>query len=502
MTPDHAAQLAALPALEQRRLIGSRQLSPVDLLQAHIAQMQAYNPAVNALCATDFDRALTAARQAEDQVMRGGPLPLLHGLPVGVKDLDETAGLLTTYGNIGFTRHVPTHDCVLVQRLRQAGALIAAKTNTPDMGAGANTRNAVWGATGNPFDPSRNAGGSSGGSAVALSLDMLPLCTGSDVGGSLRIPAALCGIVGYRPSPGVVASDSRALGFNPLPVLGPMARSVGDLALMLAAIAGPHPADPLSHPLDTRPLQPLAPADLSRLRVGFTEDFGCCLVDEDIRAGFRARVAAIAPLFAACEPLDIAVGDADQAFDVLRAEGFLAAHDHTLRRAPESLGPNVRANLQLASRFTLADRAQAHAIQTRLQRAFAQAGERYDLILSPVTPVSPFPWTTLYAEQVQGQPTRHYYHWLALTYVVTLSTHPALSLPCGADAAGFPFGLQLVGRHHGDVALLQAALALEAATAGQPGLGRVRPDRSRLLQPQPALRSLITHPAVMPALMG
>jgi Asp-tRNA(Asn)/Glu-tRNA(Gln) amidotransferase A subunit family amidase len=494
MTPTAAAEIAALPALLQRELIGRRQLSPVELLQAHQAQIAAFDPAVNAICATDPDAALASARAAEAAVMRGDALPLLHGLPVGVKDLEETAGLLTTYGNTAFRDHVPSRDCVLVQRLRAAGAVIAAKTNTPDMGAGANTRNAVWGATGNPFDPTRNAGGSSGGSAVALALDMLPLCTGSDLGGSLRIPAALCGIVGYRPSPGVVASDNRPLAFNPLPVLGPMARSVGDLALMLAAIAGAHPADPLSGPFDTRPLQPLAPADLSRLRVGFTEDFGCCLVDEDIRATFRARIAAIAPLFAACEPVGLDVGDADGAFDVLRAEGFLAAHADTLRRAPESLGPNVRANLELASRFTLADRAQAHATQSRLQRAFARAGERFDLILAPVTPVSPFPWTTLYAEAVQGQPTRNYYHWLALTYVVTLATHPALSLPCDADAQGFPFGLQLIGRARGDVALLQAALALEAATAGQPGLGRVRPDRSRLQQPQPALRAIATHP--------
>lgn len=506
MNAAESASLVGLSARELRRLIGTRQLSPVELLRACIARIEAINPAVNALCETDFERALIQARVAEAAVMKGETLPLLHGLPVGVKDLEDTAGLRTTYGNIGHRQHVPQADCVLVQRLRAAGALIAAKTNTPDMGAGANTRNPVWGATGNPFDPSRNAGGSSGGSAVALACDLLPLASGSDLGGSLRIPAGYCGVVGLRPSPGVVANGDRLLGFSPLPVLGPMARSVADLALMLAAIAGPHADDPLSVPFDRAALHPLRPADLSTLRVGFSEDFGGCLVDEDIRRTFRARIAAIAPLFACCEPLGVDLvnrldgcdgerSSADFAFDVLRAEGFLAAHAGTDRR---TLGPNIAANLALAEGFTLADRAQAQQLQTRLQRRLADAmrAERggFDLVIAPVTGVSPFPWTTLYAESVQCRATRNYYHWLGLTYVVTLSTHPALSLPCGVDEQGLPFGLQLIGRAQGDAALLSAALALELATADQASLGRVRPDLARLHTPRPELRSIVTHP--------
>ena len=498
--------LVSLSAIEQRRLIGAKQISPVELLQACITRIEAVNPAVNALCQTDFDRALAQARVAEAAVMRGEALPLLHGLPVGVKDLEDSAGLRTTYGNTAHRNHVPQADCVLVQRLRAAGALIAAKTNTPDMGAGANTRNAVWGATGNPFDPTRNAGGSSGGSAVALACDMLPLASGSDLGGSLRIPAGYCGVVGLRPSTGVVASGDRLLGFSPLSVLGPMARSVADLALMLAAIAGPHPADPLSAPFDASGLPALRPADLSQLRVGFSEDFGGCLVDEDIRRSFRARIAAIAPMFASCEPLGVNLvhgldggqgerSSADFAFDVLRAEGFLAAHAGTDRAA---LSANLAANLALAEQFSLADHARAHQLQTRLQRRLADAMRAdhggFDLVISPVTGVSPFAWTTLYAESVQGLPTRNYYHWVGLTYLVSLSTHPALSLPCGVDEQGLPFGLQLIGRARGDAALLAAALALESATAAQPGLGRVRPDLALLRTPRPELRSIVTHP--------
>jgi Asp-tRNA(Asn)/Glu-tRNA(Gln) amidotransferase A subunit family amidase len=485
------ASICELSALEQRRLIGARQLSPVELMQACIQRIQAFNPAVNAIAATDFERALDAARAAEQAVMQGRPLGPLHGLPLGVKDLQDTAGLLSTYGNVGRRGHIPARDNGLVARLKAAGAIVTAKTNVPDMGAGANTRNAVWGATGNPFDPSLNAGGSSGGSAVALALDMLPLATGSDTGGSLRIPAALCGVVGLRPSPGLVANDMRPLGWSVLPVLGPMGRDIADTRLLLSACQGLDAQDPLSY---EAPAPQPRPLDLATLRIATTEDFGVCLVDPEIRRVFRRRIEALRPWVACCEPLDLRLDGADQAFDVLRAEGFVATFSETYRRAPETLGPNVRANVEMAARITLADRAEAHLSQTRIARTMAALFERYDLVLSPVTPVSPFPWTTLYAEQIDGQATRNYYHWLALTYVVTLATNPALSLPCGRDDRGLPFGLQLIGRLRGDAALLDAAQALEGVCAADAGLARPRPALGPLQAPQPALKSIVTHP--------
>ncbi|NRF67126.1 amidase [Aquincola sp. S2] len=485
-----ASTPATLPASTQRRLIGAKQLSPVELLDDCIARITTFEPAVNALCATDFDRARAAARAAEAAVMRGEPLGALHGLPVGIKDLEDTAGLRTTYGNIAFRNHVPTADCLLVQRLKAAGAIVLAKTNTPDSGAGANTRNAVWGATGNPFDPTLNAGGSSGGSAAALALDYLPLATGSDLGGSLRTPAALCGIVGFRPSLGVVPSERRALGFGTLWATGPMARSVGDLELMLRAISGFDARDPWSGAR----FEPLPLPDLSRLSIGFSEDFGACAVDDDIRRVFRHRLAAIAPRVGRLEAVDFPYGDADRAFDVLRAEGFLADQLPAWRERPESLSPNVRANLELAAGFTLADRAAAGAEQARLQRALAALLERHDLIVAPVTPLSPFPWTQWFADTVQGRPQRNYYHWLALTYVITLTSHPALALPCGRDERGLPFGLQLIGRLHGDAPLLAAARAFEAAFAADPVLARPRPDLAALRTPRPELKSIVTDP--------
>ncbi|KOQ21853.1 amidase, partial [Achromobacter xylosoxidans] len=216
--------LVSLSAVELRRLIGARQLSPVELLEACIARIEAVNPYINAVTATAFDRARIEARAAEQAVMAGDTLGLLHGLPLGVKDLEPTAGLLTTYGSPIYRDHVPAEDVTLVARLRRAGAIVAAKTNVPEMGAGANSRNTVWGATGNPFNPNLNAGGSSGGSAAALASDLFPLCTGSDTGGSLRIPAAKCGVVGFRPSPGVVPSVRKPLGWTPISVVGPMGR--------------------------------------------------------------------------------------------------------------------------------------------------------------------------------------------------------------------------------------------------------------------------------------
>jgi amidase len=481
-------------AAELRRLIGARKLSPVELLDACIARIERYNPAVNAIAATDFERARAAARAAEAAVMRGDALGALHGLPLGVKDLQDTAGLLTTYGNIGLRGNVPAADNTLVARLRAAGAIVTAKTNVPDMGAGANSRNPVWGATGNPFDPRLNAGGSSGGSAAALACDLLPLCTGSDTGGSLRIPAALCGIVGLRPSPGLVANDARALGWSVISVLGPMGRSVEDTAMLLAASVGVDTRDPLSHAADAGAYWPLRAADLSPLRVGYTEDFGQCIVDPAIRRVFRRKLESIRPLVTSCEPVQLELGDADRTFDVLRAEAFLAAYADTYEHARETLGPNVLANVEMAASISLADRARAHLQQTRIAREFARAFEQYDVVLAPTTPLSPFPWTQLYAQQIDGQAMRNYYHWLALTYVVTLATNPALALPCGRDEQGMPFGLQVIGRLRRDDELLRAALALEQALATDAQTARPSPDFSTLEEPRPELRSIVTHP--------
>ena len=483
-------------AVELRALIRSKELSPVELMDACIARIEALNPHINAVTATDFERARATAKQAEAQVMQQAELPLLHGLPMGVKDLQETAGLLTTYGNVGLRGNVPKADNSYVAKLKQAGAIVTAKTNVPDMGAGANSRNPVWGATGNPFNPALNAGGSSGGSAAALAVDMFPICTGSDTGGSLRIPSALCGIVGLRPSPGAVANDTRALGWSAISVLGPMARSVDDAALMMAASLGADPMDPLSYDLSPGPFWPLPDVDVSQLRIGYTEDFDLCHVDPGIREEFRKRINAIKPLVKRCEPVSFEVAHAHRTFDVLRAESFFAAFGDPVKNPPDTLGPNVRANLAIAEQISLGDRAMAHLAQTQLMRQFAKKFQDFDLIIAPNTPLSPFPWTELYAKEVAGHAMNNYYHWLELTYVVTLATNPALALPCGVDLNGMPFGLQLIGELRQDAKLLAMSHALEMALASNKATARPKPDQDRLRQSSVNLKDIVTHPPI------
>lgn len=492
---NHAALVAhAAPTL--RAMIANKDISPVELLEACIERIEAINPAVNAVTATCFPEARAAAKEAERKVLRGEPLGLLHGLPLGVKDLEDTAGLLTTYGSPPKRAHIPTRDVVLVERLRAAGAILVGKTNVPELGAGANTRNPVWGATGNPFDPERNAGGSSGGSAAALACDMLPICTGSDTGGSLRIPASICGVVGMRPTPGLVPNSRRLLGWTPISVVGPMGRTVKEACLQLAATAGLSSGDPLSFPTDPLRFLNLPDIDLSTLRVGWTEDFDTCDVDENIRATFRARIAAIAPSVKTCEAVRFDLADAHRCFDVLRAESFVAGLRDTYLKDPMLLGENTRANYEMGAAMSLADSAWAQAEQTRIFRRFQTTFAQYDIILSPTTPISPMPWRSLYAASIAGREQENYYRWLALTYVVTLATHPAVSLPCGVDDQGMPFGLQIVGPFHGDERTLAIAHALEEAFARSPALQRPRPDLATLAVARPDLKSIVTAPPV------
>lgn len=486
--------LTQLSSVELRRRIGSKEISPVELLEACITRIGEINPAINAVTATCFTRARAEAKAAEADVLRGAPLGLLHGLPTGVKDLEDTAGLLSTYGSPLYRNHIPERDGAMVARIRKAGAIVVGKTNTPEFGAGANSRNVVWGATGNPFDPLLNAGGSSGGSAAALATDLLPVCTGSDTGGSLRIPAAICGVVGFRPSPGMVAAERRPFGWTPISVVGPMGRTVADACLLLAAQAGMDDCDPLTYPVDAAALAVPMPVDLGTLRVAYTEDFNVCPVGQDIRAVFRGKIASMHHLFRNCDPITFDLGEADRCFDVIRAVGYVGRYrdDYVNNRA--SLGPNIIANYELGATMTLADFAWAHMEQTRLFRRFQETFRDYDLVLAPTTPVSPFPWSQLYLAELDGRTLNNYYHWLALTYVTTLATNPAISMPCGADHKHMPFGLQVVGAFRADRQLLGAAHAMEQAFNSIAALRRPLPDTSKLLQATPELKSIVTHP--------
>ncbi|WP_395065131.1 amidase [Paraburkholderia silvatlantica] len=494
-------ELTRHSAVALRALLQAREICAVELLDACIERIETFNPYVNAITATSFERARIEARAADAALARGDAVGALHGLPVGIKDLEETEGILTTYGSPLYRANVPAHDNTLVRRLRAAGAIVVGKTNVPEMGAGANSFNPVWGATGNPFDPRLNAGGSSGGSAAALALDMVPLASGSDTGGSLRIPAAKCGVVGLRTSPGLVPSDRKPLGWTPIAVVGPMGRNVEDTWLQLAATAGQSGSDPLGYPFAMNPtMAGRAPAELSKLRVGYTEDFGVCEVDDDIRAVFRRKIDFLRHEVAVCEPVEVDFDGAHRCFDVLRAEAFVAGLQKAYETDPDLLGPNPRANYEMGIGMGLADCVRAHADQTHLFRRFQTLFHRYDVILSPTTPVSPFPWTQPYLKSVNGVALENYYRWLSLTYVVTLATNPALSLPCGVDHRGMPFGLQMIGAFRGDLALLDAALAFETFFESSDETRRPIPDAARLRASDVDLKSIVTHPPVLDAM--
>ncbi|MCO6418990.1 amidase [Siccirubricoccus sp. KC 17139] len=476
-----------LTALEARRLIGRKALSPVELLESCLSRTAATNPKLNAMVALDTDRARQAARQAEAAVMAGGPLGALHGLPVGIKDLEETEGLRTTYGSPIFADFVPEADCAMVARIRAAGGIVIGKTNTPEFGLGANTRNRVYGATGNPFDNTRSAAGSSGGSAAALAVGMAPLCSGSDTGGSLRNPAAFCGILGYRPSGGLVPSEKRAHGWSTLPVLGPMARNVSDACLLLSAMVSDDARDPLAYTLHARPVRgepalfhPPRGIDLGTLKLAFSEDLSEAPTEGIVRRAFQARVGAISRLFHSAEAAHPDCRGGDEAFEVLRAQIMLTAHGEKVRTRPQDCGPNVIANVEEGLRYSLADGARAAQLQARIYRDFQRFFERYDVLVTPAITISPRNWRELYPKEIDGQPTRSYFHWLALAYYVTLTGHPAVSLPMGVDEKGMPFGLQIVGPRGGDAFVLGVAAALEAALAGDAALSRPVPDLAKL----------------------
>ena len=473
-------ELCDLGAVELRRMIGAREISPVELLEACIARTEAVDPAVNAMVARDFERARKTAQGAERAVMAGAALGALHGLPVGVKDLNATEGLRTTQGSLLYQDHVPEADERMVAALRAAGGIVFGKTNTPEFGAGANTKNRVYGATGNPFDRTRTCGGSSGGSAVALATGMVPLATGSDLGGSLRTPAGFCGVVGIRPTPGTVPVEARPVGLSPLSVQGPMGRSVADAALLLSAQAAHDRRDPFSRALDPALLRDPGRVELSSLRVGVTEDLGVAAVDDGIRKVFRARMARIALLFGACETRDPDLGPAHEIFEILRAVLFVAAHKKRLEQHRDLLGPNVIDNVERGLRYSLAEVAWAQVEQAKTYRRFLVLMAEIDVLIAPACSVSPFPHAQLTVEKINGEVMDTYIRWLAIAYGVTLTTHPVVVLPCGRDASGMPFGIQVIGRMGEDARLIDIAHGLEAALAADAELARPLPDLDQL----------------------
>jgi Asp-tRNA(Asn)/Glu-tRNA(Gln) amidotransferase A subunit family amidase len=273
-----------------------------------------------------------------------------------------------------------------------------------------------------------------------------------------------------------------------------MGRTVGDTCLLMAAQAALDDCDPLSYPVDARTFAVPEPCDLGSLRVAYTEDFGVSPVDASIRRVFREKIAAMRHLFRSCDERAFDFGEVDRCFDVIRGQSYAARYRDAYEKDPNSLGPNVRANYEIAAGMSLADCAWAHMEQTQIFRRFQQTFRDVDVVLAPTTPVSPFPWSQLYLAEMDGKPLRNYYHWLSLTYVITLATNPAISIPCGADQKGMPFGLQAIGRFRADRALLRIANAMEQVFEAVPALKRPLPDLTKLTRSTPELKSIVTHP--------
>jgi len=469
-----------LSAVDARRYIGARKLSPVELLESCLQRISATNGSVNAMVAMCEDRAMAEARAAEAAVMRGEELGLLHGLPLGVKDLERTKGLRTTWGSELFRDHVPDEDAPQVARLRKAGAIVLGKTNTPEFGAGGHTTNRVYGPTGNPFDQALSAGGSSGGSAAALAARQVPLATGSDYGGSLRTPAAFCGVVGFRPSAGVVPYPDRIAGLMPWGVLGPMGRSLADAYLMLRAETGVDHSDYFSSD-DCRAFpDSLSPVDASRLRVAISPDLGCAPVARAIKDAFLAKMKRLATRFRLVEEKHPDFAGAQDIYDVFRAIVFQAQHSEKVEKTPQFVGPNVMEDVKRASRFTLADIAHAHVEQTKLTHRFRRFFDDFDVLIAPAAAVAPFDRTRLYVEEIDGRKMDVYTRWLSITNMPSMALAAAVALPAGRDADGLPFGIQLLGPKGSDAALLSVAATIEFLLNEDAELSRLMPDLAKL----------------------
>ncbi len=457
--------LTFTPATELRRLYRARKVSPLEVTEAVLARIDALNPALNAYVTVARESALQAARAATAALKRRAALPPLHGIPVSIKDLTETRGIRTTRGSRIHEHYVPDEDALIVQRLKVAGAIVVGKTNTPEFGAGGNTFNAVFGATRNPWNPALTCGGSSGGAAVALATGMGPLAQGSDLGGSLRTPAAFCGVVGFRTTPGLVPVYPRELAWDSLSVSGPMARTVADTALMLSVIAGPDDRAPLSYDVDTREfLRAVKAPSVKGWRVAWTAELpGVIPVDAEVaRVAERAtrifkslgaRVETACPDFSGVNEIVLAT----------RGLSMVALHADKLPRWRDQMQKGLVWNIEQGLRLTSEAIGRGEKLRTALWHRVRLFMETHDLLILPTVAVPPFPVEQPHPTEINGKPLENYTQWFFLSYAITLTGLPAISVPCGFTRDGLPVGLQIVGRRRQEAAVLRAAAAFEAA---------------------------------------
>jgi amidase len=457
--------LCRRPATELLAEIKSGQISARHVVEAHLACIERTNPQVNAIVTLTAEAALAAADAADAAQARRDPLGPLHGLPVAHKDLFSTRGVRTTFGSKAFETFVPSVDSIVVERQRHAGAITLGKTNTPEFGAGSQTFNAVFGATRNPYDLSRTSGGSSGGAAAALASGMVALADGSDMGGSLRNPASFCNVVGLRPSVGRVPRWPAAEPFGTLSVAGPMARTVADAALLFSVLAGEDLRDPLSLPGDGGVYRQPLDRDFRGCRVAFTDDLGGLPIDPAVRQVTRAAMPTLESLGCVVEQACPDFTGAAESFQALRGLAFAAGYGETLARHRDLLKDTVVWNIERGQRQTGADVAAAALARAKLYHGMRSFLETHEFLVAPVSQVPPFPVEQDYVRDIAGHPMETYVDWMRSAFYVSLTGHPAISVPFGFTADGLPVGIQIVGRYRDDRGVLQLAHAVEQATA-------------------------------------
>jgi amidase len=458
------AELTRKSARELAALIRDRTISPVEVLDAHLVAIERLNPQLNAIVTLAADSARRQAKDAEAAVMRGDDLGRLHGLPIGIKDITPTAGIRTTYGSPPYKDHVPDEDAEVVRRLKAAGAIVVAKTNTPEFATGANTVNPVFGATRNPWNPELSPAGSSGGSAVAVATGMLPLCQGTDFGGSVRLPAAFCGIAGIRPTPGLTPNYPMPLAWDPGQVHGPLARTVDDAALMLDSIVGFSRLSPISAvPPWASALDIVDRAEDARgLRVAFCEDITGIGVDAEIAAICRATALRLKEQGASVE--EIAFDAADGRAPYLAWRGaWMVGQQYARLATLDQFGENLRGNVTAGLGISTTDLAAAEETRIKVFLRFKQLFDRFDLLLTPVAPVKPFPVVWNYPNEINGRKLDNYIDWLAPCFLITLCSLPAGSVPAGLTRDRLPVGMQVIGPRYEEPRILSLCKLIQRA---------------------------------------
>jgi amidase len=457
-----AGSLTRKTARELASLIRSRAVSPVEVLDAHLAEIARLNPKLNAIVTLAADQARVAARTAEEAVMRGATLGPLHGLPVGIKDVTVTAGIRTTFGSPLFKDNVPDEDAEVVRRLKSAGAIVLAKTNTPEFATGANTVNEVFGATRNPWNPELSPAGSSGGSAVAVATGMLPVAQGTDFGCSIRIPAAFCGIVGIRPTPGLTPNHPMPLAWDPGQVHGPLARTAEDAAMVLDAMVGFSRLSPISvaAPWPSALAAVERASDVTGLRIAYASDIAGIGVDGEIDTICRQAAEGLREAGATVEPVAFDASDGRDPYQIWRG-AWMVGQQFARMSLLEQFGDNLKSNINAGLQVTAIDLARAEQTRAQVFHRFRELFDRYDVLLTPAAPVRPYPVTMNFPREINGREFDNYVDWIAPAFLITLVSLPAGSVPAGMTGDGLPVGLQIVAPRFEEPTILAIAKLIQ-----------------------------------------